>query len=145
MSEEKHYPIRKLCYALQVNRSAYYKWTKRESSVSEQQNKEILQIIYDLYSELDGILGYRQMTIVINKEYQKKYNPKRIYRLMSLAGLKSVTRIKRRRYVYYKPDITAENILNREFYADKTNEKWLTDVTELKYGGHVLKEFFMIY
>ena len=27
----------------------------------------------------------------------------------------------------------AENILNREFYADKPNEKWLTDVTEFKY------------
>lgn len=27
----------------------------------------------------------------------------------------------------------AENVLNRQFYADKPNEKWLTDVTEFKY------------
>ena len=26
-----------------------------------------------------------------------------------------------------------ENILNRDFHADKPNEKWLTDVTEFKY------------
>ena len=30
------------------------------------------------------------------------------------------------------PQFVAENILNREFYADAPNEKWLTDVTEFK-------------
>lgn len=28
----------------------------------------------------------------------------------------------------------AENILNREFTAEKPNEKWVTDVTEFKYS-----------
>ena len=39
------------------------------------------------------------------------------------------------------PEITAENILNRDFYAAKPNEKWLTDVTEFKYyvGAEVRK------
>jgi putative transposase len=31
--------------------------------------------------------------------------------------------------------VTAENILNRNFVADKPNEKWLSDVTEMKYGS----------
>lgn len=31
------------------------------------------------------------------------------------------------------PQFIAENILNREFYADAPNQKWLTDVTEFKY------------
>ena len=30
------------------------------------------------------------------------------------------------------PQFIAENVLNREFYADAPNEKWLTDVTEFK-------------
>lgn len=29
----------------------------------------------------------------------------------------------------------AENVLNRDFKAEKPNEKWLTDVTEMKYGA----------
>ena len=29
----------------------------------------------------------------------------------------------------------AENVLNREFTAEKPNEKWVTDVTEFKYGS----------
>lgn len=32
-----------------------------------------------------------------------------------------------------QPQHIAENILNRQFHADKPNEKWLTDVTEFKY------------
>ena len=31
------------------------------------------------------------------------------------------------------PQYIAENLLNRQFYADKPNEKWLTDVTEFKW------------
>lgn len=31
------------------------------------------------------------------------------------------------------PQHIAENLLNRQFYADKPNEKWLTDVTEFKW------------
>ena len=31
------------------------------------------------------------------------------------------------------PQYLAENILNREFHAEKPNEKWLTDVTEFKW------------
>ena len=32
-------------------------------------------------------------------------------------------------------EYVAENILNRKFSASKQNEKWLTDVTEFKYGA----------
>lgn len=31
------------------------------------------------------------------------------------------------------PKHLAENVLNRRFYADRPNEKWLTDVTEFHY------------
>lgn len=41
------------------------------------------------------------------------------------------------------PQHYAENILNREFHAEKPNEKWLTDVTEFKYyeGPRVKKVY----
>ncbi|QDR83412.1 DDE-type integrase/transposase/recombinase [Sporomusa termitida] len=48
--------------------------------------------------------------------------------------MKSVIRRKKPNYVKSTPEITAENILNRQFTAEKLNEKWLTDVTEFKYG-----------
>jgi putative transposase len=85
-----------------------------------------------LYTEVQGIYGYRRMTMNINKTLDKQYNHKRIYRLMKSINMKSVIRKKKKNYVPSTPQITAENILNREFYTDKPNQKWLTDVTEFK-------------
>jgi putative transposase len=85
-----------------------------------------------LYTNTRGIYGYRRMTMNINRMLSKQYNQKRIYRLMKTVGMKSVIRKKKKNYIPSAPQITAENILNREFKADKPNQKWLTDVTEFK-------------
>lgn len=86
-----------------------------------------------MYEEQNGILGYRQMTITVNRRHETHFNKKRIRRLMQILHLKSVCRRKRYNYIKSTPEVTAENVLNREFYADAPNEKWLTDVTEFKY------------
>ena len=74
------------------------------------------------------------MTIKLNRENEFHVNEKRILRLMRILQLKSVCRRRRKNYVKSTPEITAENILNREFNAGHFGEKWLTDVTEMKYG-----------
>ena len=51
---------------------------------------------------------------------------------MKSINMKSVIRRKKKNYIKSTPQITAENLLNREFNADKPNQKWLTDVTEFK-------------
>ncbi|WP_278335483.1 MULTISPECIES: IS3 family transposase [Clostridium] len=85
-----------------------------------------------LYEDVNGIYGYRRITMNINRLLDKQYNHKRIYRLMKSINMRSVIRKKRKHYIQSTPQITAENKLNREFYAKKPNEKWLTDVTEFK-------------
>lgn len=86
-----------------------------------------------MYEEQKGILGYRQMTITVNRRHETHFNKKRIRRLMQILHLKSVCRRKKYNYIKFTPEVTAENVLNREFYADAPDEKWLTDVTEFKY------------
>ena len=144
MNEAEHYPIQKLCATVHIARSAYYKWLNRTPSHSQQVNEQLLEWIKQHYEERNGILGYRQMTIVINREHNVHYNKKRIYRLMNILHLKSVTRIKKKTYIPSTPQITAENVLNRDFDADKPNEKWLTDVTEFKYYvGTTIKKLYL--
>ncbi len=53
---------------------------------------------------------------------------------MKIIGLKSVICRKKKRSVKSTPQYVAENILNREFNAEEVNQKWVTDVTEFKYG-----------
>jgi putative transposase len=89
-----------------------------------------------LYAEFNGIYGYRRLADELNTRYEISYNYKRVYRLTQLVGLKAVIRRKRPQYQRSTPEVTAENILNRDFAANKSNEKWLTDVTEFKYGDN---------
>lgn len=128
------YPIQKLCEIAGIQRSSYYKWLHRRETANEQMNKALIILIKDAYQERNGILGYRQMTIKLNRDHALNVNHKRIYRLMKFLMLTSVCRRKRKNYVHSTPEVTAENILNREFFASQFGEKWLTDVTEMKYG-----------
>jgi putative transposase len=123
-----------LCEIAEIARSAYYKWLNRIPSARELLNKEIIQVMKELHGKVDGIFGYRQMTLHMNRKFTDKLNHKRIYRLMKIANIKSVIRVKRKRYKPSHPQHVAENVLNREFTAIKPNEKWVTDVTEFKYG-----------
>ncbi|AGY78256.2 MULTISPECIES: IS3 family transposase [Clostridium] len=131
-SEENKISISQLCEIVGVARCSYYKWLKRIESMSDKENATIIKIMIEIYSEVQGIYGYRRMNLNINRILKKKYNHKRIYRLMKSINMKSVIRRKKKNYVPSTPQVTAENILDREFHADKPNKKWLTDVTEFK-------------
>lgn len=54
---------------------------------------------------------------------------------MKMLGIQSVIRRKKSKYIQSTVEITAENLLARDFYATQPNEKWATDVTEFKIVG----------
>ncbi len=134
LNELKEMKISELCKIANVSRSGFYKWLNRSKSNSEYENEKLIPLIKEAYEEKDGILGYRQMTIKLRREKGLVINHKRVYRLMKVLGLKSVCRKKRYNYIKSTPEITAENVLGRNFRAENTCKKWLTDVTEFKYG-----------
>ena len=133
---------------MKLNRSSYYKWKKRKQSKSERLNTQITEYVKDYYEESNGVLGYRQMCINSNREkideLPHRINVKRVRRIMRILGLKSVIRRKRPGYVKSTPEVTAENVLNRDFKATVPFEKWLTDVTEFKYYvGPEVKKLYL--
>lgn len=74
------------------------------------------------------------MTMNINRQMNKNYNHKRIYRLMKELKISSVIRRKKKKYTKNSAEYKAENILNRKFSTDIPQHKVLTDITEFKYG-----------
>ena len=128
LNKTENYPVDKLCTKLHICRSAYYKWLKREPSKSQQINERLVEWIKELYEEQNGILGYRQMTITVNRVHKTNYNKKRIRRLMQILNLQSVCRKKKYHYIKSTPEVTAENVLNRQFYADVTEFKYYVGV-----------------
>lgn len=51
-----------------------------------------METIKELHRCHGGILGYRRMTIFINRQLDTNYNKKRIRRLMKILGISSVIR-----------------------------------------------------
>jgi len=132
--EEKKYSVNMLCDIAEISRSAYYKWLNRIETKSDKENKTALALIKNLYKKNTN-LGYRQMGIILRRDCDMIINDKRVYRLMKIEGIQSVVRIKKCKYKKTTPEITAQNILSRNFKAKYSNQKWLTDVTEFKYAG----------
>lgn len=121
-----------ICKILSLSHSSYYKWLKRQETSLEKENYDISRLILDYDNKFNHILGYRRMTLFINRLNHKNYNKKRIRRIMKMLGISSRIRRKRKGYIKTTSQITAENILNRDFTAFSPNQKWLTDVTEFK-------------
>ncbi len=129
--------IKELCEIAGIARSAYYKWLEKyKDGVIQTFNHKLIEYIKSFYYATNGILGYRQMTIKIRRECGFLVNKKRVLRLMRILKIKSVCRKKKRSYIRSTPQVIAENVLNREFTSSRFGEKWLTDVTEFKYGTH---------
>jgi len=124
-----------MCKVLEISRASYYKWLTRNPTKEEIINEELAQIIIEYDEIFNHILGYRRMTQWINHFNHTTYSENRIKRLMKLLGIKSVIRQKKKKYIKTTPEVTADNILKRDFYASAPNEKWATDITEFKIIG----------
>ena len=82
-----------------------------------------------IYHENRGRYSYRRITTEL-RDRNLLLNHKAVYRLMKERGL--ACRARRKKYRSYTGDVgkTAPNRLNRDFHAEKPNQKWVTDVTE---------------
>lgn len=94
-------------------------------------------MIQAIYDEHKGRYGYRRITDEL-KNLGHQVNHKKVQRLMSELGLKSMVRMKKYRSYKGKVGKTAPNILDRNFQAEKPNMKWVTDITEFKLLGEKL-------
>ena len=121
-----------MCRKLEVSRAAYYKWLHRDKTALETENEMIAQLILEYDEKYKHTLGYRRMTMYINAFNHKNYSRRRIQRIMEMLGIKAQIRKQPKKYRKSTPETTAENLLGRDFHAEKPNEKWSTDVTEFK-------------
>lgn len=131
---DNDYSIEDLCAAQQISRSAYYHWLNGSKSPREKTNDRLVREIKDIYEQHTD-KGYRRIRDDLARHYGEHVSDKRVLRLMRKEQIQST--IKHPRNCCTRrassPQYTAENILARNFHAERPNEKWVTDVTEFKY------------
>ena len=120
-----------------IPRSTYYYWEQRLGR--EDKYTGVKKRIQSIFHEHKGRYGYRRITKEL-KKYDLHHDPKTILCLMNEMGLKCLVRMKK--YRSYKGNVgkKAPNILQRNFIAEKMNQKWVTDITEFKLFGE--KRYF---
>lgn len=117
-----------MCRFFDVSRSGYYGYVKRLDIPDR--DLPLAEEIMKCQNQCYRTYGYRRVHIWLERRGIYR-NPKTILRIMQKYNLLSVVR--RKKYRYYGEYIHRyPNLLNREFKADKPNQKWVTDISYIK-------------
>jgi transposase InsO family protein len=122
-----------MCHVLKVSTSGFYDWRHRQNaplSPAAKAQQKRRDLIAEILNKSHKIYGYRKIHVVLRK-HGVTCSPNTVHADCKRAGIKSVTQ-KRRRVKTTDSNHSlpvAQNILNRDFKAERPNEKWLTDIT----------------
>lgn len=125
-NKEKH-DISLMCRYFEVSRSGYYDWLKRKGKPDKDDVLGIL--IRKCQADTKQTYGYRRVKLWLLRETGLIINSKAVLRLMRKYNL--LAKIRRPRPLYQRQQRMKvyENILNRNFHADRPNQKWVTDIS----------------
>ncbi len=112
---------------LGFSKQAYYKWVKNPVSVREKEEARLTQKLFELHAD-DPEFGYRFLTDEM-QELGFNVSERRVWRLCNKAGIRSLISKRKRKYLPAGEPVS-DDLVNRDFTADKPNRLWLTDITE---------------
>lgn len=122
---KERYSISEMCRFFEVSRSGYYGYvSKMDIPVWD---LPLAEKIRECQDECGQTYGYRRVHIWLEKKGIYR-NPKTVLRVMQKYGLLSV--IRRKKYRNYGELLHKyPNLLNRDFKAERPNQKWVTDIS----------------
>ena len=122
------YSLPQLLKLLQISKSSFY--YQKKAMKKPDKYYELRINIIQFFKENRNCYGYR----LIHSELKKTgiAVSEKIVRHIMKAEKLTVPEKRMKKYNSYKGEITPEvaNLLNRDFYADQPNIKWLTGITE---------------
>ncbi|MBR5614405.1 MAG: IS3 family transposase, partial [Clostridia bacterium] len=122
------YSISEMCRFFRVSRSGYYGYVARMDIPAW--DLPLAEKIQECQNECGKTYGYRRVHIWLERN-GIYCNPKTVLRVMQKYGLLSV--IRRKKYRNYREYLHRyPNLLNRDFKAERPNQKWVTDISYIK-------------
>jgi len=122
------YSISEMCRFFNVSRSGYYDYVKRIDKPA----KELLLVekIKECQQKYGRTYGYRRVHIWLERQ-GIHHNPKTILKIMQKYNL--LSEVRRKKYRNYGNALHKyDNLLDRDFNADRPNQKWVTDISYIK-------------
>lgn len=123
-----------MCRFFEVSRSGYYGYASRMATLAK--DLPLAEKIRECQAESRNTYGYRRVCVWLERK-GIHHNPKTILRVMNKYNLLSV--IRRKRYIKYGEGLNRyPNLLNRNFTAERPNQKWVTDISYISTGQGTL-------
>ena len=129
------YPISVMCQFFGVSRSGYYSYVSRMGTADK--DARLAEKIKEHQDRCHQTYGYRRMHLWLAHQGIHR-NPKTILRIMKKYGILSEIRRKRKWQNLGQQIHRYRNLLNRQFFADKPNSKWVTDISYIQTKEGVL-------
>ena len=128
------YSISEMCRFFGVSRSGYYGYVSRMDIPAK--DLPLAEKIRECQDKCGKTYGYRRVHIWLEKQ-GIRHDPKTILRVMQKYSLLSVVR--RKKYHNYGDYLHKyPNLLNRDFKTERSNQKWVTDISYIKTGQGTL-------
>ena len=120
------YPISVMCQFFGVSRSGYYSYVNRMGQ--QEKDAPLAGKLKEHQNRCNQTYGYRRMHLWLERQ-GIHHNPKTVLRIMKKYGILSDIRRKRKWQNLGQQIHRYENLLNRQFRADRPNTKWVTDIS----------------
>jgi putative transposase len=123
------YRVAVMCRVLEVSRSGYYAWLKREPSARAQANAALQKAIEEIHDESDRTYGAPRVHAEL-EERGPAASLNRVARVMREAGRRGVSPRKwTHTTVRNKKARPAPDLVNRHFIATGPDQLWVADIT----------------
>lgn len=131
-AEKAWAPVSALCNVLEVTRSGFYAWLKRNPSSRAVDEQKLALEIAAIHKASGETYGSPR----VHAELRAKgfeMSRKRVARIMSELGLKSLRKRRFKATTDSKHDLpVADNVLDRKFEVDAPDVAWVTDITYVR-------------
>jgi len=119
-----------MCRVLEVSKSGYYEWVKRESAAP---SVDLAEAMVALHKECRGRYGSRRMRMELRKRHGIRISRKTVIKHMKSRGLVAFRRKSFKKTTDSNHSLGASpNLLQRNFKADAANQCWVSDITYVR-------------
>jgi putative transposase len=128
IAAEKAFPVVTMCRLFSVTRQGFYAYLKRQAATRPAE-VELQAQVKQAYAEGRGAYGSPRVVAALRKK-GLPVSKRRVERTMRALGLQG--RRRRRSRVTTKANPAhpvAANLLDRDFKADRPNQRWVTDIS----------------
>jgi putative transposase len=121
-------PVVTTCRVLGFSRQGFYVWRARPIGDRELESAYLVNLIHDIHQD-EPFFGSERVWDALAQDHGVLVGVNRVEKLMRDNGIAAASARRKPKSAPSGPPVH-DDLVGRDFRADKPNEKWLTDITE---------------